>query len=184
MGLMVDHTWGVPVVHHGGDLTGFHSDMMWLPEQQVGAVILTNADNGVFIRGPLQRRLLEVLFDGRPIAAASVAASAKSVKAEILAERKRLVVPADSSEAAKLGAMYRNASLGHVAVSRADGKTSFDFGAWQSEVASRRNDDGSLSFVTISPGEDGLDFVVTKGDKGPGLVIRDRQHEYRYAEAK
>ena len=41
MGLMVDHTWGVPVVHHGGDLTGFHSDMMWLPEQQVGAVILT-----------------------------------------------------------------------------------------------------------------------------------------------
>jgi CubicO group peptidase (beta-lactamase class C family) len=184
MGLMVDHTWGVPVVHHGGDLTGFHSDMMWLPEQQVGAVILTNADNGVFIRGPLQRRLLEVLFDGRPIAAASVAASAKNVKAQVVAERKRLVVPADSSEAAKLGAMYRNASLGRVAVSRADGKTSFDFGAWQSEVASRKNDDGSLSFVTISPGEDGLDFVVTSGDKGPGLVIRDGQHEYHYSETK
>jgi CubicO group peptidase (beta-lactamase class C family) len=184
MGLMVDHTWGVPVVHHGGDLTGFHSDMIWLPEQQVGAVILTNADNGVFIRGPLQRRLLEVLFDGRPIAAATVTASAKNVKAQVVAERKRLVVPADSSESAKLGPMYRNASLGHVAVSRADGKTSFDFGAWRSEVASRKNDDGSLSFVTISPGEDGLDFVVANGDKGPGLVIRDGQHEYRYAETK
>jgi hypothetical protein len=184
MGLMVDHTWGVPVVHHGGDLTGFHSDMMWLPEQQVGAVILTNADNGVYIRGPLQRRLLEVLFDGRPIAAASVTSSAKSVQAEVLAERKRLTVPADSNEAAKLGAMYRNASLGHVAVSRAAGKTSFDFGAWQSEVASRKNDDGSLSFVTISPGEDGLDFVVTNGDKERGLVIRDGQHEYRYAGAQ
>jgi CubicO group peptidase (beta-lactamase class C family) len=184
MGLMVDHTWGVPVVHHGGDLTGFHSDMMWLPEQQVGAVILTNADTGVYIRGPLQRRLLEVLFDGRPIAAASVASSAKSVKAEVLAERKRLTVPADSNEAAKLAAMYRNASLGHIAVSHATGKASFDFGAWQSEVASRRNDDGSLSFVTISPGEDGLDFVATNDDKGRGLVIRDGQHEYRYEEAK
>jgi CubicO group peptidase (beta-lactamase class C family) len=184
MGLMVDHTWGVPVVHHGGDLTGFHSDMMWLPEQQVGAVILTNADNGVYIRGPLQRRLLEVLFDGRPIAAASVASSVKSVKAQVLAERKRLTVPADTNEAAKLAAMYRNASLGHIAVSREDGKASFDFGAWQSEIASRRNDDGSLSFVTISPGEDGLDFVVTNDDKGRGLVIRDGQHEYRYEEAK
>lgn len=181
---MVDHTWGVPVVHHGGDLTGFHSDMMWLPEQQVGAVILTNADNGVYIRGPLQRRLLEVLFDGRPIAAATVTSSAKSVKAEVLAERKRLTVPADTNEAAKLAAMYRNASLGHIAVSHAAGKASFDFGAWQSEVASRRNDEGSLSFVTISPGEDGLDFVVTNDDKGRGLVIRDGQHEYHYEEAK
>jgi hypothetical protein len=48
----------------------------------------------------------------------------------------------------------------------------------------RRNDDGSLLFVTISPGEDGLDFVVTNDDKGRGPVIRDGQHEYRYEEAK
>jgi CubicO group peptidase (beta-lactamase class C family) len=184
MGLMVDHTWGVPVVHHGGDLTGFHSDMMWLPEQQVGAVILTNADNGVFIRGPLQRRLLEVLFDGRPIAAAMVSSSAKNVKTQVQAERKRLTVPADASEAAKLAAMYRNPSLGQIGVSQAAGKTSFDFGAWKSEVASRKNDDGSLSFVTISPGEDGFDFVVTNNDKGPGLMIRDGQHEYRYEGSK
>ena len=80
--------------------------------------------------------------------------------------------------------MYRNPSLGHIAVSQAAGKTSFDFGAWQSEVASRKNDDGSLSFVTISPGEDGFDFVVTNDEKGRALVIRDRQHEYRYAGMK
>lgn len=92
-------------------------------------MILTNADNGVYIRGPLQRRLLEVLFDGRPIAAATVTSSAKSVKAEVLAERKRLTVPADTNEAAKLAAMFRNASLGHIAVSHAAGKASFDFGA-------------------------------------------------------
>jgi CubicO group peptidase (beta-lactamase class C family) len=58
MGLMVDRTWGVPVVHHGGDLSGFHSDMMWLPEQGVGAVILTNADTGGIIRSVFQRRYL------------------------------------------------------------------------------------------------------------------------------
>jgi CubicO group peptidase (beta-lactamase class C family) len=184
MGLIVDHTWGVPVVHHGGDLTGFHSDMMWLPEQGVGAVILTNADNGAYIRGPLQRRLLEVLFDGRPIAANSVASAVRSVKADVAAERKRLTVPADETEAAKLAAKYQNAALGHVTVMRAEGKTSFDFGAWQSEVASRKNDDGSLSFETISPGEEGIEFVVANDDKGQGLVLRDGQHEYHYQAAK
>jgi CubicO group peptidase (beta-lactamase class C family) len=32
--------YGIPVVHHGGDLAGYHSDMIWLPDHGVGAVIL------------------------------------------------------------------------------------------------------------------------------------------------
>ena len=31
MGLTVDTTYSIPVVHHGGDMIGYHSDMMWLP---------------------------------------------------------------------------------------------------------------------------------------------------------
>jgi len=54
MGLMVDTTYGVPVVHHGGDLVGYHSDMMWLPLQGVGAVILTNGDPGWLLRDQTQ----------------------------------------------------------------------------------------------------------------------------------
>ena len=82
MGLMVNTRWGTPVVHHGGDLLGYHSDFFVLPEHGVGAVILTNADNGELIRGPLMRRLLEVLFDGNPEAEGDVAAQAKRVRAE------------------------------------------------------------------------------------------------------
>jgi hypothetical protein len=37
--------------------------------------------------------------------------------------------------------MYSNASLGQVAVSHTAGKTYFNFGAWSSEVASRRNNE-------------------------------------------
>lgn len=182
MGLMVDRTWGVPVVHHGGDMLGFHSDMMWLPEHGVGAVILTNSDPGVFIRGPLQRRLLEVLFDGKPEAVDMVAASAKRVKEGSAAERKRLTVPADAAASGKLAQHYRSAELGAIAVSRNGEATWFDFGGWKSEVASRKNDDGSLSFVTVSPGEDGFEFVVTDKGDARSLVLRDAQHEYVFAE--
>ena len=184
MGLMVDRTWGVPVVHHGGDMLGFHSDMMWLPDQNVGAVILTNSDPGVYIRGPFQRRLLEVLFDGKPEAVENVAAQAKRLRESIAAERKRLTAPADATASGKLAARYHSDELGDIAVSHKGKATWFDFGGWKSEVASRSNDDGSLSFVTISPGEDGFEFVVT--DKGAvrSLVLRDAQHEYAFAEAK
>jgi CubicO group peptidase (beta-lactamase class C family) len=179
MGLMVDSTYGVPVVHHGGDMVGFHSDMMWLPQQQVGAVVLTNGDPGWLIRGHFRRKLQEVLFDGRAEADADLAANAKSYFAQIAADRKTLVVPANAQEAAKLRAHYKNAALGDLAVQRSGPKTLFDFGEWQSEVASRRNPDGTLSFITISPGVSGFEFVVGSGAKQT-LTLRDAQHEYLF----
>lgn len=184
MGLEVDSTWGVPVVHHGGDLVGFHSDMMWLPEQQVGAVILTNSDRGPPIRAFLQRRLLEVLFDGKNQAALDLASSPKRFQEMIQTERKRLQVPADPAASAKLAAHYTNAALGKVDVRHDGDKTIFDVGAWHSQVASRKNDDGTLSFIAIDPGAVGGEWVVADKDGKPALVVRDAQHEYRYEAVK
>lgn len=183
MGLMVDRTWGIPVVHHGGDMLGFHSDMLWLPEHGVGAVILTNSDPGVYIRGPFQRRLLEVLFDGKPEAVENVTAQAKRLQEQVAAERKRLTVPVAAEASARLAARYRNDDLGDLVVSREGAATWFDFGGWKSEVASRNNDDGSISFATVSPGHDGFEFVVADKDNERSLVLRDAQHEYVFAEA-
>jgi CubicO group peptidase (beta-lactamase class C family) len=181
MGLMVDRTYGVPVVHHGGDLIGYHSDMMWLPEQNVGAVVLTNADLGWLIRGGFQRKLLEVLFDGHPEADAELAASGKSYFEQLAADRKLLVVPADAGDAGKLAAHYANGPLGEIAVSHPGKVTVFDFGEWKSEVASRHNPDGSVSFITTATGIAGLEFVVGSVAKRT-LILRDAQHEYVFDE--
>ena len=181
MGLIVDTTYGVPVVHHGGDLVGYHSDMMWLPQQNVGAVILTNGDPGWLIRNRFRRKLLEVLFDGHPEADALLEADAKSFFATMAADRKLLTIPADASASAKLARQYANASLGEIAVSTSALSTIFDFGEWKSEMASRRNPDGTISFITIVPGVSGAEFVVGAGPKRT-LTIRDAQHEYIFEE--
>lgn len=181
MGLQVDTTYGAQVVHHGGDMIGFHSDMMWLPEQKVGAVILTNGDTGSMLRTQFRRKLLEVLFDGRPEADAQVQTGAKTFYAQLAADRKLLTVPADANESGKLAPRYANPALGEITVSRTSGATIFDFGEWKSEVASRRNPDGSVSFITIVPGLQGLELVVGAGAKRT-LVTRDAQHEYVFQE--
>jgi CubicO group peptidase (beta-lactamase class C family) len=180
MGLMVDTKYGTPVVHHGGDMVGYHSDMMWLPEHNVGAVILTNADPGWILRTQFRRKLLEVLFDGRPEADADVAAQAKSFYEQLAADRKLLAVPAVASDAAKLAPHYVNEALGDITVSHNSAATVFDFGEWHSEVATRHNPDGSVSFVTIAPGITGFEFVVGSGPK-PSLIVRDAQHEYVFS---
>ncbi|MBV9440090.1 MAG: beta-lactamase family protein, partial [Candidatus Eremiobacteraeota bacterium] len=179
MGLMVDTTYGVTVVHHGGDLAGYHSDWYALPDAQVGALILTAADQGVYLRRPFMRRLLEVLYDGRPEAADDVATAAKQLFARIAAERPRLAVPADPAAVAKLAVRYVNRDLGHIDVQRGGGGLVFDFGALKSRVASRRNDDGSTSFITIDPGAEGFEFVLAS-TPARTLTIRDGQHVYVY----
>jgi CubicO group peptidase (beta-lactamase class C family) len=181
MGLMVDTTYGVPVVHHGGDLVGYHSDMMWLPQQNMGLVILTNADPGWLLRDRIRRKLLELLFDGHPEAEALLNADAKSFYADLAAERKLMTIPADANESARLAKRYANASLGEITVSTSGASTIFDFGEWKSEVASRKNPDGTISFITTVPGELGFEFVVGSGAKTT-LTIRDAQHEYVFEE--
>jgi CubicO group peptidase (beta-lactamase class C family) len=176
MGLFVSTQYGTPVVHHGGDMIGFHSDMMWLPEHGVGAVVLTNGDPGWLIRDVFQRKLLEVLFDGNAEADGQIEAGAKSFFDEMAGERKLLTVPADPTEVSKLSAGYTNAAVGDIVVSKKGAGTIFDFGEWSSQMASRENPDGTISFITIVPGFNGLEFVV--GDNT--LTLRDAQHEYVY----
>ena len=61
-------------------------------------------------------------------------------------------------------------------------KAVFGFGEFKSEVASRRNPDGSISFLTTIPGFDELEFVVGADASKRTLVFRDAQHEYTFTE--
>ena len=72
------------------------SDMLWLPgpRRRCGDPD-QRRPGGVFVRSPFQRRLLEVLFDGKPEAVERPGAR-RRMKQDVAAERQRLVaVPAD-----------------------------------------------------------------------------------------
>jgi CubicO group peptidase (beta-lactamase class C family) len=182
MGLITDHTYGVQVISHGGSMSGFKSNWFALPEYGVAAALLTNSDNGGMLLGPFSRRLLEVLFDGKPEAEAEITSRAASHKAQLAKDRERLVVPPDPAAVAVLAKHYSSKELGELEVTSKDGKTIFDLGEWKSTVASRKNDDGTTSFITIDPGTDGFEFVVAEREGKRVLVIRDGQHEYTFTE--
>jgi CubicO group peptidase (beta-lactamase class C family) len=184
MGLKIDRTSGATVLHHGGIAFGYVSDMLWLPEHGVGAVLLSNGgDSGTLLRSLFRRRLQEVLFDGRPEAAVNLPLQAGRMRAEAASRRAALTVPADAADVARLAARYRSPELGEIRVARVGAATWFDFGDWRSEMATRRAADGTLAFVTISPEVNGwLEFVAADGPR-PALVLRDAQHVYEFTPA-
>jgi CubicO group peptidase (beta-lactamase class C family) len=180
LGLFVDQSLGITIGSHGGDMLGFHSNMVWLPEYGVGFTILTNSDAGVLLRGPLQRKLLEVLFDGRPEADERLKVAIANRKAEAQKMRELLTLPVPAAAMQPLAAAYRSPELGQLKVSRKGGKLLFQFDHWNSEMALRKNEDGTHSFISMDPGEGGIEFVRDDKAAKPTLVLRDAQHEYRF----
>lgn len=182
MGLETNNRWGVPIIHHGGSLFGYKSDWMIIPDAGVGAVLLTNADNGGMMLGPFMRRLVEVVYDGKPEAVAdidNITANYRTVRAK---ERQRLTVPASQDEVSKLADHYASTKLGNITVEHEGANTVFRFDGWKSMVASRKNDDGTTSFLTIDPTRRGFEFVEAERNNKRALIIRDGQHEYVFTE--
>lgn len=183
MGLNIEDRYGVTSVGHGGGLYGYRSQMRWLPEHGVGIVILTNANTGDQLIRVVYRSLLDLLFDGKSEAVEDLHTAARTVRESVANERPRLAVPADDQVVAALAARYEHPGLGAIDVKRAGAATRFDFGEWASDVASRSNDDGTVSFVAISPGIGGFNFVVGQAGGKRTLTLRDAQSEYVFVEA-
>ncbi len=183
MGLETDNAWGVTVVHHGGSLGGYKSDWIAIPDAGVGAVLLTNADLGQFMLRPFMRRVLEILYDGKPEAAGDVAAQAARIKAEIAEQRTHLVIPAAPDIVNGLAQHYTNPELGFIAVKHDKDGVLLGFGSWNSHAATRKNDDGTIfELFTIDPSIDGFEFVIGTKAGRRTLTTRDGQHEYVYVE--
>jgi hypothetical protein len=75
----------------------------------------------------------------------------------------------------RLATRYYSKELGELAVLNKDGVTTFDFGEWKSTVASRKNDDGTISFITIDPTNEGFEFVVGERSGKRVLLPANRQ---------
>jgi CubicO group peptidase (beta-lactamase class C family) len=183
MGLGIESRYGITSIDHGGGLVGYRSKMHWLPDHGVGVVILTNADTGGPLVRVIDRFLLELLFDGKPEAVGDLHTTARTIRESMAKERARLTVPADDQAVTALAERYEHPSLGAIVVKRVGAATRFDFGEWSSDVASRANEDGTLSFVTISPGPVGFDFVVGNARNKRTLTVREAQYEYVFVEA-
>jgi CubicO group peptidase (beta-lactamase class C family) len=183
MGLMERIESGVPVVFHGGTLQGYHSNWWALPEAGIGAVLLTNADAGASLLAPFLRRLLEVVYEGQPEAAAQVTAAAARIEAGAKARREKLTLPGDPAVLSGLATRYRSSEGSTISFSQRDGALWMKAGFVEGPVATRANADGSVSIVSAGPGLISVEALVGGTPGARTLTVRDSQHVYAYTEA-
>lgn len=142
------------------------------------------ADGGAALLEPFFRRLPEVVHDGRPEAAADVAAAPARAKAQVAARRERLTYPGEPAVLADLARRYRSPEVGELTTRREGGPTLVRAGSIDAALATRRNADGGMSLVTVGPGAIGVDLEVGGKPGARTLTVQDAQHEYVYTEVK
>ena len=132
---------------------------------------------------PTLRRLLEILYDGQPEAARDIAAAATRIKAQASAKRERLTYPGDAAVLGNLASRYSDPSVGQISISEKDGQKWIKAGFVEGPIATRKNADGSMSIVSVGPGNIGIDALVGTKDSKRTLNINDgQQTQYLYVE--
>lgn len=179
MGLETDTRHGVRVIFHGGRFYGFRGDAVWLPDHDVGVVLLMNGSTGTILVDALRQKLVELLFDVDPRADAMVSTAVATDRQRREAASGGLSFPASPEHAALLADRYRHAFLGEITVRRDGADIVFDFGTWSAPVASRTTPEGAAAFtiVTASPPPP---FVAGSLDGRPTLTVTEARVAYRF----
>jgi hypothetical protein len=180
LGLFVEMDHGVQVIHHGGNTLGFTSDMFFLPEHGVGAVVLTNAANAGALRNTVRRRLLEVLFDGLDLADRNLT-YALAQRARVMAkEREDLNFAPEAAWLDQFAGTYKNPALGRVEVRVAGGVGTFDTGEWRSTLGRRLGADHVEKLVLTGAPWAGLELLPGAKDGSRTLMLQLAQQEYTF----
>lgn len=183
MGLSNRDISGIEIVQHGGSMAGYLSQIVIIPEANVGAVILTNSDQGRRLLAPFGRKLVELLYDGNSEAVATIEASVESTNAYLAKERAELTIPADPKVVADLALQYHSLELGTIDIRRENGSTILDTGIWSAPLATKSNDDGTMSLIVTEGAARGyVDLIIGITDGNRTLSLLDSQHSYIFTE--
>src|SRR3546814_12863573 len=99
--------------------------------------------------------------------------------AQAAARREGLIFPGDPAVLAKLARHYRDPEVGQISVGEQGGQKWIKAGFVEGPIATRANPDGSVSIVSVGPGNSGVEALVGTADGKRTLTINHGQpHQY------
>jgi CubicO group peptidase (beta-lactamase class C family) len=140
---------GLRVISHAGSTGGFTAQMGFLPEADLGVVVLSNAafDTAGFFAFAVQFRLLELLFD-QP---AAMDAALEEASAAIAARLRPALGGVDPAVVAPYLGRYGNPELGEITLSLRGDRLILDAGELSSELRPRAEDGTGAAYLLYDP---------------------------------
>lgn len=180
LGLFIDRGYDVPVIGHGGNTLGFTSDLFFLPEHDVGLVVLANAGQANAFRGAVRRRFLELLFDGREEASQNLAFLLKAMREQHQKRIAKLTRAPERSWLESLAGTWVDSALGQLTITIEGDRAMLDAGEWRSPIGRIDEADGVVKACTLEPPLAGLELRIQEKDGVRILVLERPQQRYEF----
>jgi CubicO group peptidase (beta-lactamase class C family) len=174
LGWVVERWKGLRVLSHGGNTLGFTSELAFLPESDLGVVVLTNGQVTNLFNQAVRSRLLELAFE-QPTEFEETVAFAVAETERVREAMAAFVGPTvDSEQAAPFLGSYANPVLGPLSLEMDGGRLVIDAGEFRTQllpaIGPRARPGG---YLTIDPPVAGFSVILRRDDGTPELVIID-----------
>jgi CubicO group peptidase (beta-lactamase class C family) len=183
LGWFVGEYRGQPLIHHGGNTFGFTSDFAFLPDADVGIIVLTNAQGSNFFNEGVRTRLFELIFEQEMESDAQIQFAyeqLRQVNEEVL---DRLVAAVDGAAVEPFVGRYRNEALGEVTLTLENGELWLDVGEFRTGLLPLLDDaeEAVEGYLFLDPPLKGL-LIKLEGaeDDQPILVLGEGVIQYMF----
>jgi CubicO group peptidase (beta-lactamase class C family) len=180
LGLFIENNKGITVIGHGGNLFGFTSDMFFMPNHNVGMVVLTNADNANEFRAYMKQKLLEVLLEAKPKTNQMIEFAAKRNKEAFAKHLERISIkPKETRWLADYVGRYENTDLGSLTIKKSANGYQLISPRWTSNIGSVKEQNGDKLLSLVSAPWSGSDeFALRVQEQPRQLILEDAQIKY------
>ncbi len=179
LGLVVGDVYGLPMLTHNGGTAGFNTEMLILPEQDLGVVILTNNNQSGRLISAIERRFFELVLGAEERAATDLA-EGLALRDRTLQDELAMIAAPDDAWVEPLLGKYTEAGLGAIELRRDGERVVLDAGEWQSAIGKKTGKDGTIVVVTTEGAFAGLELIPRVTDGQQTLVIDDGQQVYTF----
>ena len=172
LGWFVGEYKGLDRLYHAGNTLGFTSEFAFLPEAEVGIVVLANAQQANGFTGAIVTRLFELLYDVESEAESQAAFFVEQAQTSLTQVRERLQDAVDPATVEPFLGRYSNPALGPITLEMEGGQLVLDAGEFSTNVRPLLDADGGLeTYITYGVPVTGLPVELLEDDAGQRTVV-------------
>jgi CubicO group peptidase (beta-lactamase class C family) len=182
LGWMVTSYREQPVITHAGNALGFTSEFTFLPDADLGVIVLTNARASNLFNGSVTTRLLELVFEQEPLVEKELAFMVEQIQQQVGEMLAKMGDSIDEAAVQPFLGAYTHPVLGAVDLSLQDGKLLLDVGEFVAELRPYEDPDTQFSgYLQVSAPGQGLTYRLVEDDAGqPQIIFGQGAEEYTF----
>ncbi len=170
LGWLVGEYHGLQMIWHNGNTFGFTSDFMFLPEADLGIVVLANARLANLFTEATRMKLLSLVYEQESEYENLIDYLLEQDARDVAKLEGQLQDGYDAEAVAPYLGTFSNDILGDITITEQAGKLMLDAGEFTSELRVRVNDDGETEYMSVETPAAGIPFEFVEVDGAP--VIR------------